>query len=372
MAEPPLSDDAKRGVSVYPGDGDMKRDHVLLREILHRLERQPAGSCLPVEAVPTHERDTVIEHMRMLDQMGLAHGVFTELAGNPAMAELQGLTPAGRDYLEAPPEGVRAKDIERTTRRLDGIATDIAGAERDPWNGRVKALVHFLRTDLAARPAVAAVQAIDIDAVEWFNNAAGRSRGGFHSSGPVEFPPEAEYQASLALRLLSAVADGELDSVKLITQLYGPQRPFRESLGRLNMDLVVPLLREVGWRLSEWHEVAVRAESPAVGTTGTVSIYYLQGNNSRVTTGTDASHNVVQLNEAQLFSELRRVVEASLHSEEDRRAVVERIDAMERANGTPSFSERYLRFMGAVADHAQVLGPVIAPFIPALGALAAR
>jgi AbiTii len=47
------------------------------------------------------------------------------------------------------------------------------------------------------------------------------------------------------------------------------------------------------------------------------------------------------------------------------------IEELRSAAGTPSFKERYHKFMGMLADHMQVLGPVVAPFLPALAAVGA-
>ena len=42
---------------------------------------------------------------------------------------------------------------------------------------------------------------------------------------------------------------------------------------------------------------------------------------------------------------------------------------MRSTQGTDSFKENYQKFMSLLADHMQVLGPVVAPFLPALAAL---
>ena len=39
--------------------------------------------------------------------------------------------------------------------------------------------------------------------------------------------------------------------------------------------------------------------------------------------------------------------------------------------GTAAFKEKYHRFMGILADHMQVLGPVVGPFLPSLAAMVA-
>lgn len=45
------------------------------------------------------------------------------------------------------------------------------------------------------------------------------------------------------------------------------------------------------------------------------------------------------------------------------------IEGMKDSLGTPSFKQRYHAFMSVLADHMQVLGPVVAPFLPALSTL---
>lgn len=44
---------------------------------------------------------------------------------------------------------------------------------------------------------------------------------------------------------------------------------------------------------------------------------------------------------------------------------------MRAALGTPSFAAKYQAFMSVLADHIAVLGPVVAPFLPAIAAIAA-
>ncbi|ARA74749.1 hypothetical protein LES60_05405 [Pectobacterium brasiliense] len=46
------------------------------------------------------------------------------------------------------------------------------------------------------------------------------------------------------------------------------------------------------------------------------------------------------------------------------------VEELRATNGTTAFKEKYHRFMGIVADHMQVLGPVVAPFLAPLAILA--
>ena len=45
------------------------------------------------------------------------------------------------------------------------------------------------------------------------------------------------------------------------------------------------------------------------------------------------------------------------------------VEDLRATSGTVAFKEKYHRFMGILADHMQVLGPVVAPFLPPLTAM---
>lgn len=47
------------------------------------------------------------------------------------------------------------------------------------------------------------------------------------------------------------------------------------------------------------------------------------------------------------------------------------VEDLRATSGTSAFKEKYHRFMGILADHMQVLGPVVAPFLPPLAAMVA-
>lgn len=46
------------------------------------------------------------------------------------------------------------------------------------------------------------------------------------------------------------------------------------------------------------------------------------------------------------------------------------VEELRASSGTAAFKEKYHRFMGILADHMQILGPVVAPFLPPLAAMA--
>lgn len=45
------------------------------------------------------------------------------------------------------------------------------------------------------------------------------------------------------------------------------------------------------------------------------------------------------------------------------------VEDLRATRGTAAFKEKYHRFMGVLADHMQVLGPVVGPFLPSLAAM---
>ena len=75
--------------------------------------------------------------------------------------------------------------------------------------------------------------------------------------------------------------------------------------------------------------------------------------------------------DSELFAKLRdAIIAAKLPKtlEAELGGVVEDLRA---TSGTSDFKEKYYRFMGIFADHVQVLGPVVAPFLPPLAAMVA-
>lgn len=81
-----------------------------------------------------------------------------------------------------------------------------------------------------------------------------------------------------------------------------------------------------------------------------------------------SAHYVEQV-QGEVFTKLlEAVTEANLPSDATERTTAA-IEHMRAASGTSSFKSRYHNFMSVLADHMQVLGPVVAPFLPALTAL---
>jgi hypothetical protein len=72
---------------------------------------------------------------------------------------------------------------------------------------------------------------------------------------------------------------------------------------------------------------------------------------------------------AELFRDLLLAVENSGATPEVVTLTTKSIDAMGSATSPQSFQSAYLKFMSIVADHMQVLGGAVAPFLPAIAAM---
>lgn len=127
----------------------------------------------------------------------------------------------------------------------------------------------------------------------------------------------------------------------------------------------------------------IEAESPAAGEAEVNSnpvpqekvhqIFntYITGNVQNVATG---STNVKQkafskTENEKLFTDL---LNALLKSTEDKKIISEltaTVEEMRSTQGTNSFKGHYQKFMSLLADHMQVFGPIVAPFLPSLASL---
>jgi hypothetical protein len=121
-------------------------------------------------------------------------------------------------------------------------------------------------------------------------------------------------------------------------------------------------------------DIKYAAISPAKGSpampiridSGTHTVYNLSGANNRINIDSeDSSTNIVNVTPTELFRDLRGAIEAQLADAEERGRILEKLEAFERAQSTPTFYQRYVDFMAATANHATV----ILPFLPALSQL---
>lgn len=76
----------------------------------------------------------------------------------------------------------------------------------------------------------------------------------------------------------------------------------------------------------------------------------------------DNSTNVTTLSADEVFSELRKQLDAGISQENIRTEVLASLAELQSAQNAPGFARRYTEFISVAADHMEL----IAPFIPAL------
>lgn len=144
------------------------------------------------------------------------------------------------------------------------------------------------------------------------------------------------------------------------------------SLGTPRMGtLAINIIRAVEVPVKAIHcQIEERRARPRVAPhpAPVMNVYHLTGDNSRVNvSSTDDSTNVVVSNSKEIFEMIRDAVNSGTPQDEQS-AILRRLDALEKAQHTPSYAERYKDFIAAAANHMTL----IAPFIPALTELIDR
>jgi hypothetical protein len=127
----------------------------------------------------------------------------------------------------------------------------------------------------------------------------------------------------------------------------------------------------------------IEAESPAAGEAPVNSkpvsqekvhqIFntYITGNVQNVATGsTNVKQKAISKTENEkLFTDL---LNALLKSTEDKKIILElaaTVEEMRATQGTEGFKKHYQKFMSLLADHMQVFGPIVVPFLPSIASL---
>jgi len=86
------------------------------------------------------------------------------------------------------------------------------------------------------------------------------------------------------------------------------------------------------------------------------------GDHNRIGTSNDHSVNVSVSVDPNVFLSMRAAIQKEIPEGDRQREVLDRLTALEKAQGTRSFGTRYMELMGVAADHVTVF----APFLPAL------
>lgn len=113
------------------------------------------------------------------------------------------------------------------------------------------------------------------------------------------------------------------------------------------------------------YQVKVKKLTGSKPSSNDKTVYNL-GDNSRVNINSnDSSINIINMESKHLFAEIKSKVEENIESEKERQELIKRLNALEKAHNTPSFSEKYAEFMAIAANHTTVL----TPYFPALAQL---
>ena len=92
-------------------------------------------------------------------------------------------------------------------------------------------------------------------------------------------------------------------------------------------------------------------------------VYNLIGPNARVNIqSSDSSTNVVSVESAVLFDNLRQAIQKSSLDSTVAQQLIQTVTEMQSAAGTKTFGEHYKEFIAVAADHMTL----VAPFLPAL------
>lgn len=170
---------------------------------------------------------------------------------------------------------------------------------------------------------------------------------------------------SLAAQSLGGMTSSVKGQASLIAARTGMNaEPFRGAAAEFEREMERrkrSMIKEIKVQI-ERKRLRVKTQSVRPDTTTVTNIYYLHGHSSRVNVqSTDNSINVVRLSNDEVFVKLREEISSRISSDQQLN-ILDRLDALERAQNSPSFAARYADFISAAADHMTL----IAPFIPAL------
>ena len=93
-----------------------------------------------------------------------------------------------------------------------------------------------------------------------------------------------------------------------------------------------------------------------------MNIYQVSGYGRVNVNSTDNSVNVITVSQGEIFAKLRHQITANIVAGEEQKNILERLSALEAAQNSPSFAERYAELISVAANHMTLLSP----FIPGL------
>lgn len=97
---------------------------------------------------------------------------------------------------------------------------------------------------------------------------------------------------------------------------------------------------------------------------------YITGNVQNVATGSShVNQHAVKNENTQLFNELLQALAGTKENDVAKEQIMGTVVEMRDSQGTSNFKGNYNKFISVLADHMQVFGPVVAPFLPTLATL---
>jgi len=97
---------------------------------------------------------------------------------------------------------------------------------------------------------------------------------------------------------------------------------------------------------------------------------YITGNVQNVATGSNnVNQHATTTQNNEVFNELLHALMKTNDASESKEKITGTVENMRDTQGTNSYKTHYNTFMSFLADHMQVYGPVVAPFLPALAAI---
>jgi hypothetical protein len=91
-------------------------------------------------------------------------------------------------------------------------------------------------------------------------------------------------------------------------------------------------------------------------------VYQVSGYGRLNVNSTDNSVNLITVSQEEMFAKLRHAITTQVLAGEEQTSILGRLSALEAAQNSPSFAQRYAELISAAANHVTVL----APFLPAL------
>lgn len=98
---------------------------------------------------------------------------------------------------------------------------------------------------------------------------------------------------------------------------------------------------------------------------------YISGNVQNVATGSSDFVQTATMNgpSDEIFRNLINALTAAIASEAEKKIMVQAAESLRDSHGTPGFLQKYREFMGTLADHMQVFGPICSPFLSSLAGM---